>query len=293
MSRRVFLKTLAAFAAVSSAGQLALGGQSPNATPKKYILSIGGEKFHQDALRSSKPVIKVIGIGDLGEQVVNDLLMVRSPNIALETHSSLTGANLLLLVTDAENPRELADAARIAELSKSMGIFTVGVTPQHGPTQYWPKSLDDLSKHVDSMLVSTQYQGITSSPTQEVRKTITMLSQLLCNSDQVISTDIHDLRLVLENSRSVVMHGVGSGTDRAIAAARQAMSSTAFQDGKLGMEQRALIIVSASRTTLKLQEIKQVTSIISSKTATDAAVLLGVVLDETAEDQLFVTVIKN
>lgn len=288
MSRRVFLKTLAAFAAVSSAGQLALGGQSPNATPKKYILSIGGEKFHQDALRSSKPVIKVIGIGDLGEQVVNDLLMVRSPNIALETHSSLTGANLLLLVTDAENPRELAEAARIAELSKSMGVFTVGVT-----TQYWPQSLDDLSKHVDSMLVSTQYQGITSSPTQEVRKTITMLSQLLCNSDQVISTDIHDLRLVLENSRSVVMHGVGSGTDRAIAAARQAMSSTAFQDGKLGMEQRALIIVSASRTTLKLQEIKQVTSIISSKTATDAAVLLGVVLDETAEDQLFVTVIKN
>lgn len=293
MSRRVFLKTLAAFAVVNGTGQVALGGQSPNNHTKKNILRIGGENFSQDGLRSSTPVINVIGIGDLGEQVVNDLLMVRSPNIDLEIHSSLTGADLLLLVTDAENSQELAEVAAIAEISKSMGIFTVGVTTQHGTTQYGPQSLDELSKHVDSLLVTSPSRGVTSSPTQEVRKTIITISELLCNSDPVTLVDIHDLRLALDNRRSVVMRGVGTGTNRAITAALQAMSNSVVVDGKLGLEQSALIIVSASRASLKFQEIKQVTSIISPRTASDALVLLGVELDEHAEDQLHVTVITN
>jgi cell division protein FtsZ len=112
----------------------------------------------------------------------------------------------------------------------------------------------------------------------------------LITTPGLINLDYADVRSVMKDAGSALM-GIGSarGADRAIEAARQAISSPLLEASIEGA--RGVLMSIAGGSDLGLFEINEAARMVQSAVHPDANIIFGAVIDDTQGDQVKVTVI--
>jgi len=108
----------------------------------------------------------------------------------------------------------------------------------------------------------------------------------------LINVDFADVRAVMKDAGSALMGiGIGTGEDRAVTAAKAAISSPLLEvsiDGATG-----ILFNIIGSTSLTMKEIDRAAKIISDAASEDANVIFGTTIDDTMTDQVKITVIAT
>jgi cell division protein FtsZ len=170
--------------------------------------------------------------------------------------------------------REIAEAAW-EQLAKN--VDTIITIPNDRILQVIDKktTLLDAFKIVDDVL----RQGV-----QGIAELITVPA--------LINVDFADIKTIMSNTGSALMGiGVGSGENRAIEAAKMAISSPLLEisiDGAHG-----ILFTVTGGTDLTMNEVSEAAKIITSSAADDARVIFGANIDESIKDGVRITVVAT
>lgn len=107
-----------------------------------------------------------------------------------------------------------------------------------------------------------------------------------------INVDFADVKRVMKNAGTAFMGlGSGSGDDRADIAAKFATSSPILDVDLRGA--KGVLLSIASSSSITMQEVNTIASVVSSQAHEDADIIFGTVLDEDLGDEIRVTVIAT
>jgi cell division protein FtsZ len=116
----------------------------------------------------------------------------------------------------------------------------------------------------------------------------------IINQPGLVNVDFQDVRTVMsEHGMAMMGSAAASGVDRARIAAEQAIACPLLEGVNLAGARGVLVNISASRTSLKLRETKEVMNTIRAFAADDATIIYGGVYDDALEDGLRVTVVAT
>ena len=108
----------------------------------------------------------------------------------------------------------------------------------------------------------------------------------------LINVDFADVRTIMSNAGSAIMGiGVASGDDRAVQAARAAISSPLLEASIEGAKGVLLNITGGSN--LGLFEVNDAAQIVAEAADPDANIIFGAMIDESLRDEVRVTVIAT
>jgi cell division protein FtsZ len=199
----------------------------------------------------------------------------------------------------------------IAEVARSLGILTVAVVTKPFT---WEGSkrmkiaeagIDALAPHVDSLIVIlndkleevlgddvTQEQAFIAAD-DVLNNAVAGIAEII-NQPGLVNVDFQDVRTVMsEQGMAMMGSAAASGVDRARIAAEQAIACPLLEGVNLAGARGVLVNITASRSSLKLRETKEVMNTIRAFAAEDATIIYGGVYDDTLADDLRVTVVAT
>jgi cell division protein FtsZ len=165
------------------------------------------------------------------------------------------------------------------------------------------KGLDELKKHVDTLIVipNDRLREIIDKTTpmleafKEVdnvlRRGVQSISDLIAVVG-LVNLDFADVKAVMQNSgKAIIGIGIGMGEDRAIEAAKQAVSSPLLEQSIQGATD-AIVNVTGG-VNLTLFEAEQAAEVVRAASNTDINTIFGSVINENLTDEVIVTVIAT
>ncbi|MCK5632149.1 cell division protein FtsZ [bacterium] len=198
----------------------------------------------------------------------------------------------------------------IARALKERGILTIAVVTR--PFLFEGKRrakvaetvLKNLEKDVDTLIILPN-QKLLEEVDQNVSMidAFSMINGILGQSVKGISdiitraghinVDFSDVRTIMKGMGIAIMGtGVATGPERAQEAALQAISSPLFENMNITGAQGVLLNITGGKN-LGLHEISQAASIIYEEADENANIILGSVIDETLDQEVFVTIIAT
>eukprot|EP01030_Chromulinospumella_sphaerica_P006007 gene6007-5877_t len=109
-----------------------------------------------------------------------------------------------------------------------------------------------------------------------------------------VNVDFEDVRTVMgEPGKAMMGTATASGPDRARIAAEQAIACPLLEGIDLSGAKGVLVLVTASKGSLKLSESRQAMNTINAYASTDAHVIFGAAYDESLGDEIRVTVVAT
>ena len=103
----------------------------------------------------------------------------------------------------------------------------------------------------------------------------------IINQPGLVNVDFQDVRTVMtEQGMAMMGSAVASGVDRARIAAEQAIACPLLEGVNLAGARGVLVNITASRTSLKLRETKEVMNTVRAFAAEDATIIYGGVYDD-------------
>ena len=206
---------------------------------------------------------------------------------------------------------EQAAGPVIAEVARSLGILTVAVVTKPFT---WEGSkrmkiaeagIEEMAPHVDSLIVILNdklEEVLGDDVTQEdafeaaddvLNNAVAGIAEII-NQPGLVNVDFQDVRTVMtEQGMAMMGSAVASGIDRARIAAEQAIACPLLEGVNLAGARGVLVNITASRTSLKLRETKEVMNTIRAFAAEDATIIYGGVYDDALGDDLRVTVVAT
>jgi cell division protein FtsZ len=289
-----------------------IGGGGVNAINRMIEAGLKGVEFvaintDAQALLMSDADVKL----DIGRDRTRGLGAGADPEVgrqAAEDHREEIEEVLRGAVTAGEGGGTGTGGAPIvAKIARDMGALTIGVVTR--PFSFEGKrrssqadeGVDSLRTEVDTLIVIPNDRlleladnGI--SVIDAFRHADSVLLQGVSGITDLITTpglinlDYADVRSVMKDAGSALM-GIGSarGADRAIEAARQAISSPLLEASIEGA--RGVLMSIAGGSDLGLFEINEAARMVQSAVHPDANIIFGAVIDDTQGDQVKVTVI--
>ncbi len=223
----------------------------------------------------------------------------------------LDGAHMVFITAGMGGGTGTGAAPVIARIAKSMGILTVGVVTKpfefEGPRR--AKQADsgalELEANVDSLIVILNeklLEVLGDDVTQTaafghandvLRNAVGGISDII-HMDALVNVDFEDVKTVMsEPGKAMMGTAMAGGPDRAIKAAELAVACPLLEGIDLSGARGVLVLIAASRGSLKLSESKNAMNTIRRYAADDAHVIFGAAYDETLGDKLRVTVIAT
>ncbi|GFE62357.1 cell division protein FtsZ [Geobacter sp. AOG2] len=264
------------------------------------------------ALRHSKAPVKV----QLGGQLTKGLGAGANPNIgrdaALEDREKMTemlkGADMIFIAAGMGGGTGTGAAPVIAEAAKEAGALTVGIVTKpfsREGKQRMAKAeegIRELKKHVDSLIIipndrllniAPRSLGILDAfkPSDDVlRQAVQGISDLITTSG-FINVDFADVKSIM-SERGMAMMGIGiaSGENRAVEAAKCAISSPLLEDIDVSGAKGVLVNITGSAS-MTMDDFDAVNKTVHEKVHEDANIIIGVVIDESLGDEIKVTAI--
>ena len=296
---------------------IGVGGGGSNAVDRMVHSNVQGAEFiavntDKQSLESSVATHKV----QIGERTTGGLGAGGDPQKGLkaaeESREAITdmlrGAHMVFVTAGMGGGTGTGAAPIIAEISKEMGILTVGVVTkpflfekEHRMRQAL-SGIERLSECVDSLIVIPNEHLKRVRPDFKLREAFAMADQVLvegvCNISELINVpayinlDFADVCAVMRGAGYAHL-GVGkaTGENKAEEAARQAISSPLLEttiDGANG-----LIINFRASDDISLEEVEAAVDIITENTDPAARVIWGILLDERMQDEIDITVIAT
>jgi cell division protein FtsZ len=199
----------------------------------------------------------------------------------------------------------------IARIAKEMGILTVGVVTK--PFEWEggrrmanaDNGLAELEANVDSLIVVlneklldvlgddvTQDEAF-SHANDVLKNAVGGIAEIINEHGQV-NVDFEDVRTVMgEPGKAMMGTAVASGPDRARIAAEQAIACPLLEGIDLSGAKGVLVLVTASKGSLKLSESRLAMSTINAYASPDAHVIYGAAYDDSLDEEIRVTVIAT
>jgi cell division protein FtsZ len=224
---------------------------------------------------------------------------------------SISGANLIFLTAGMGGGTGTGAAPVIARVAKEMGILTVGVVTK--PFEFEggrrmkqaEAGLSELEANVDSLIVILNErllevlgddisQDMAFKQANDVLKNAVGGIADIIHIDASINVDFEDVKTVMsEPGKAMMGTSIATGPDRAHKAAEGAVACPLLEGIDLSGARGVLVLIAASRASLKLSESKNAMNTIRRYAADDAHVIFGAAYDESLGDQLRVTVIAT
>ena len=195
--------------------------------------------------------------------------------------------------------------------AKDMGILTVGVVTKPFDWEGGRRmtnadnGLAELEANVDSLIVVLNeklLEVLGDDVTQDeafahandvLKNAVGGIAEII-NEYGNVNVDFEDVRTVMgEPGKAMMGTATAAGPDRARIAAEQAVACPLLEGIDLSGAKGVLVLVTASKGSLKLSESRQAMNTINAYASPDAHVIFGAAYDETLGDEIRVTVVAT
>ena len=297
---------------------IGLGGGGGNAVNRMIESGVKGVEFiaantDLQVLNSSKADVKIQigatltdGLGAGGKPEVGRESAVESKK---EIEDALSGADMVFITAGMGGGTGTGAAAVVAEIAQGLGALTVAIVTK--PFSFEGKrrmdnalaGIEELKKHVDTLIVipndrlreiidkSTPMLEAFKEVDNVLRRGVQSISDLIAVVG-LVNLDFADVKAIMEDSgRAIIGIGIGMGEDRALEAARQAVSSPLLEQSIEGATDAIINITGG--VNLTLFEAEQAAEVVRQGANTDINTIFGSVINENLSDEVIVTVIAT
>ena len=297
---------------------IGLGGGGGNAINRMVESGVKGVEFiaantDLQVLNTSKADVKIQigasltdGLGAGGKPEVGKESAVESKK---EIEDALSGADMVFITCGMGGGTGTGAASIVAEIAQGLGALTVAIVTK--PFSFEGKrrmenamqGIEELKKHVDTLIVipndrlreiidkSTPMLEAFKEVDNVLRRGVQSISDLIAVVG-LVNLDFADVKAVMEKSgRAIIGIGIGMGEERALEAAKQAVSSPLLETSIEGATDAIINITGG--VNLTLFEAEQAAEVVRSAANTDINTIFGSVINEHLNDEVIVTVIAT
>ncbi len=296
---------------------IGVGGGGGNAVEHMIARRVQGVEFicantdAQALTRSSAH--KTIQLGNTGLGAGSKPEKAReAAEAAVENiREAIHGAHMLFITAGMGGGTGTGAAPVIARVAKEMGILTVGVVTKPFDweggrrMQNADTGLAELEANVDSLIVVlneklldvlgddiTQDEAFAHA-NDVLKNAVGGIAEII-NEYGNVNVDFEDVRTVMgEPGKAMMGTATAEGPDRARIAAEQAVACPLLEGVDLSGAKGVLVLVTASKASLKLKESKEAMNAIKAYAAPDAHVIYGAAYDDSLGDAMRVTVVAT
>ncbi len=295
-----------------------VGGGGGNAVNRMIECGVRGVEFISvntdlQVLNSTKAEKKV----QIGAKISSGLGAGGMPEIgreaALESKKDLEemlkGSDMVFLTCGMGGGTGTGAAPIIAEIAQGLGALTVAIVTK--PFSFEGKrrmaqaisGLAELKNHVDTLIVipNDRLKEIIDKSTPMIEafhevdnvlhRGVQSISDLIAVTG-LINLDFADVKTVMEKSGNALIGiGLGTGENRAIEAAKQAVSSPLLETNIQGATD-AIVNITGGKN-LTLFEAEDAAEVVRKTANTDINTIFGAVINENLTDEVIVTVIAT
>jgi cell division protein FtsZ len=298
---------------------IGVGGGGSNAVNRMVRVGLDGVEFivantDLQALKYNAAPIKL----QIGSKLTKGLGAGADPNVgrqaALEDTEkiiqSLDGADMIFVTTGLGGGTGTGAAPVIASLASELGALTVAVVTK--PFKFEGKKrllqaergLEALRECVDTIITipnerlltiierTTTLNDAFVSADDVLRQAIQGISDLILVPG-LINLDFADVKTIMSGMGFAMMGtGLGEGTDRAMDAARRAISSPLLEGASVTGARGVIINVTGGED-LSLIEVSDASTIVQEAADEDANIIFGAVVDPSLKGKVKITVIAT
>ncbi|MEL0283524.1 MAG: cell division protein FtsZ [Ilumatobacteraceae bacterium] len=295
---------------------IGVGGGGVNAVNRMIDAGLRGVEFiavntDAQALLMSDADVKL----DIGRDLTRGLGAGSDPEVgreAAEAHADeiaemVKGADMVFITAGEGGGTGTGASPVIAEIAREAGALTIGVVTRPFSFEGRRRSVtadagvQRLKEKVDTLIVipndrllsvANEKTSVTAAfniANEVLLQGVSGITNLL-TIPGLINTDFADVKMVLANAGSALM-GIGeaSGEDRAVSAAKSAISSPLLESAIDGA--RGVLLNITGPSSMGLFEMNAAAEIIHGVAHPDANIIFGTVIDDEIGDSLRITVI--
>lgn len=303
------------FAKIKVVGVGGSGGSAVNRMVESNIRGVEFLAFNTDVqalhhntaprkIHIGRTVTRGLGAGmnpDLGKRSAEE-----SQN---EIREALKDTDMIFITCGLGGGTGSGAAPIVASIAQDMGILTVAVVTKpfsfEGPQRKMiaEEAYAQLVHHVDTIITipndrilqiidkKTSLLDAFKIVDDVLRQGVQGISELV-TVPGLINVDFADVKTIMSNTGSALMGiGIGSGENRAIEAAKAAISSPLLEISIDGA--RGILFTITGGSNLGMQEVAEAAKIITSSADENVKVIFGAVVDERMGEDVRVTVVAT
>jgi cell division protein FtsZ len=294
------------------------GGGGSNAVNRMIAAGLTGVQFvalntDAQALQLSEATVKI----QVGQKLTKGLGAGSNPEIGQRSaeesrediRQALEGADMVFITAGMGGGTGTGAAPVVAEIAKELDALTVGVVTK--PFSFEgrrrmaqaEKGIEMLRAKVDTLITipndrllqvvdkRTSMMEAFKIADDVLRQGVQGISDLI-TVPGLINLDFADVRAIMTNAGSALM-GIGqaTGEDRAVKAAKQAISSPLLEASIEGA--KGILMSLTGGSNLGLFEVNEAAEIVAEAADPDANIIFGAVIDDSFQDELRITVIAT
>ena len=297
---------------------IGVGGGGCNAVNRMIESGVQGVEFivantDLQVLNVSKAETKL----QIGKSITNGLGAGANPDVgreaALESkkeiEEALSGADMVFVTCGMGGGTGTGAAPIVAEIAQDLGALTVGIVTK--PFRFEGKKrmdhaeigIEELRHHVDTIIVipNDRLRDIIdrTTPMMEafkevdnvLRRGVQSISDLIAVSG-LVNLDFADVKTIMsKRGNAIIGIGIGVGENRAVEAAKQAVSSPLLETTIDGATDAIINITGGN--SLTLFEAEDAAEVVRNAANTDINTIFGAVINENLNDEVIVTVIAT
>lgn len=226
-----------------------------------------------------------------------------------EVRESLKDADMVFVTCGLGGGTGSGASPVVAGIARELGALTVAVVTKpfsfEGPQRkaIAEQAYEELSRNVDTIITipndrilqiidkKTSLLDAFKIVDDVLRQGVQGISELI-TVPGLINVDFADVKTIMRDTGSALMGiGVGSGDNRALDAAKAAISSPLLEISIDGA--RGILFTITGGTNLGMQEVAEAAKVITASADDNAKVIFGTVIDETMGEDVRVTVIAT
>ena len=266
--------------------------------------------------------IKVIGIGTVGNDVLNKMMkkeiaevgfvgidtnqgnldklnieskILASEDLSEKVQSALKNTNLVFILTEMSEKKNNEIACIVSEVAKTMGILTVVVVATSINSNGGTEEIKKLEEISDTVIVlplkklmeadsSATFDKLFEKRDEIFIKNVEFITNLI-KKQGIVNLDFDDVKIMLGNSgEGITAFGKGEGQDKVKLATEQIIDSPFIKN--LPKARKILLSITAGPD-IGLTDLQEVTMIINKKFGADQTnILWGYIMDVELEDKI-------
>ncbi|MFI5347983.1 MAG: cell division protein FtsZ [Elusimicrobiota bacterium] len=227
---------------------------------------------------------------------------------------ALKGADMVFVTTGMGGGTGTGGGPVVARLAKELGALTVGIVTR--PFEFEglrrasiaEQGIQEMRQSVDTLIVIPNqrlFDVIDQNTTHDqafrmaddvLRRAVQSISALITVPGEV-NVDMNDLRAIMTNSgEALIGIGEASGPERALSAAREAMTSPLLENVVIDGAKGLIVNIAGSQrgpAAVKTMEIEEIMATIHGTVSPDVNMKMGQVYDERLGETVRVTVIAT
>ena len=266
--------------------------------------------------------IKVVGIGTVGNDVLNKIIekkiaevelvgidanqgnldklnvgtkILASEDLSEKVQSALKNTNLVFILTEMSEKKNNEIACIVSEVAKTMGILTVVVVATSINSNGGTEEIKKLEEVSDTVIVlplkklvkadsSATFDKLFEKRDEIFIKNIEFITNLI-KKQGIVNLDFDDVKIMLGNSgEGITAFGKGEGQDKVKLATEQIINSPFIKN--LPKARKILLSITAGPD-IGLTDLQEITMVINEKFGADQTnILWGYIMDVELEDKI-------